>query len=245
MKSIAFASRNLKEIIRDPLSIFFSIGLPLFLLILLGFIGKNVGVSIFQVQNFLPGIIVFSFAFISLFSGLLISNDRNNSFLMRLFASPLSPLDYIIGYSLPLLIFATLQFIICIIASMILGLSISLINIIFTFILTLPVAILFIALGLTLGLIFNNKQVGGIASIFVNLVAFTNGMWFSWDVVGPIFKTIAYMLPFASAVDMLRFALQGNYLQILSPLLIVSIYMIIIILITIWTFNNTIKNENI
>ena len=245
MKSIAFASRNLKEIIRDPLSILFSIGLPLFLLILLGFIGKNAGVSIFQIENFLPGIIVFSFAFISLFSGLLISNDRNNSFLMRLFASPLSSLDYIIGYSLPLLIFATLQFIICVIAAIFLGLPVSLINVIFTFILTIPVAILFIALGLILGLIFNNKQVGGIASIFVNLVAFTNGMWFSWEVVGPIFKTIAYVLPFASAVDMLRFALQGNYLQILSPFLLVIIYMFILILIAAWAFNNTITNENI
>lgn len=245
MKSIALASRNLKEIIRDPLSILFSIGLPLFLLIFLGFIGKNAGVNIFQIQNFLPGIIVFSFAFISLFSGILLSNDRNNSFLIRLFASPLSSLDYIIGYSLPLLIFATLQFIICIIAAISLGLSISSINVILTFILALPVAILFIALGLILGLIFNNKQVGGIASIFVNLVAFTNGMWFSWDVAGPIFKTIAYSLPFASAVDMLRFVIQGNYLKILSPLLIVTIYMIIIILIAIWAFNDTITNENI
>lgn len=88
MKSLTFAKRNIKEIIKDPLSLVFCIGLPLFLLVMISVMQKSIKVDQFEIEIFAPGIIVFSFAFITLFSSMLISGDRKSSFLIRLFTSP-------------------------------------------------------------------------------------------------------------------------------------------------------------
>src|SRR5690625_5421062 len=58
MAVTAFATRNRKEILRDPLSIVFGIGFPLVILILLSFLQKSLpGMSdIFAIENFVPGI---------------------------------------------------------------------------------------------------------------------------------------------------------------------------------------------
>lgn len=117
MKTLAFASRNAKEILRDPLNLAFGIGFPLAILFLLSIIQSNVPVSLFEIENLVPGIAVFGFSFISTFSGMLIAKDRSTSFLMRLFSSPLTGANFILGYTLPLLPFAIVQSAICFIAA--------------------------------------------------------------------------------------------------------------------------------
>jgi len=102
MRFLVFASRNRKELLRDPLNLAFGIGFPLVLLLLLSAIQANIPVSLFKIEKLAPGIAVFGLSFISLFSGTLIAKDRTTSFLMRLFASPLSASDFILGYALPL-----------------------------------------------------------------------------------------------------------------------------------------------
>ena len=76
MKTLAFASRNTKEILRDPLNLAFGIGFPLAVLLLLSLIQSNIPVSLFEIGNLTPGIAVFGLSFISLFSGMLIAKDR-------------------------------------------------------------------------------------------------------------------------------------------------------------------------
>ena len=75
--------RNLKEILRDPLSLIFIIGLPLLMEIMFYYLFHEY-TNQFEMMYLAPGIIVFSQAFLSLFIGLLISIDRNSSFLTRL-----------------------------------------------------------------------------------------------------------------------------------------------------------------
>ncbi|WP_199794822.1 NUDIX hydrolase [Paenibacillus faecalis] len=84
-----FAGRNRKEIFRDPLSIILGIALPLLLLVVFTTIEKNAPLDTFKVENLTPGLIVFSFAFLMMFSALLIAKDKQSAFLTRLFASPL------------------------------------------------------------------------------------------------------------------------------------------------------------
>lgn len=80
MKSLAFAARNHKEIIRDPLNLAFGIGFPLVILLLLTAIQANVPTELFVIDKLIPGIAVFGLSFISLFSGMLIAKDRSTSF---------------------------------------------------------------------------------------------------------------------------------------------------------------------
>jgi ABC-2 type transport system permease protein len=238
----AFASRNSKELLRDPLSLAFCIAFPLFLLILVAMLNKVLPpVEIFKIENFAPGTAVFSFSFLSLFSGMLIGKDRSTSFLARLFASPLTPSDYIFGYSLPLLSIALIQSVVFFIVAFFFGLPVT-VNVLMTLLILIPTAVLFIGFGLLFGSIFTDKQVGGVFSIFAWLIAFLSGMWIDLNMVGGKLKTIAYLLPFAHAVDSAKAALAGEYLSIFPHLLWVIGYMVIVFIIAVWVFRKKMKS---
>ena len=68
MKMLTLASRNAKEILRDPLTLFFGLGFPVVLLLLLTLIQSNIPVSLFEIEHLAPGIAVFGLSFMTLFS---------------------------------------------------------------------------------------------------------------------------------------------------------------------------------
>lgn len=243
MKSMVFASRNRKELLRDPLNLVFSIGFPLAVLFLFSIIGKNVPESIFVIESMAPGVAVFGLSFISLFSGTLISKDRTSSFLMRLFTTPLKASDYIIGYILPLLPMAIAQSAVCFSVSFFLGLEVS-INVLLALVVLIPTAALFIGIGLLVGSILNDKQVGGLCgALLTNLSAWLSGAWFDVRLVGGTFETIAYLLPFAHAVDAARAAMSGDYASIFPHLWWVIGYAVVILAIAIVVFKRKMNSD--
>ena len=218
MRMLTFASRNAKEIIRDPLNLCFGLGFPLVLILLLSAIHANVPVSLFEIEHLTPGITVFGLSFMTLFSGTLIAKDRGSSLLQRLYTTPLTPLDFIFGYTLPIVPFAVGQSIVCYIVAIILGLEASA-NILLAILLVVPVSILFVAMGLLFGSILSDKQVGGICGgLLTNLSACLSGTWFDLELVGGVFKEIAYALPFVHAVEMERAILGGDFAGIFPHL---------------------------
>ncbi len=243
MKMISFASRNTKEILRDPLNLFFGLGFPLVLLLLLSAIQANIPVSLFEIQHLTPGITVFGLSFMTLFSATIIAKDRGTSFLQRLYTSPLKPMDFILGYTLPMLPIALAQTMTCYIAAIALGLKVS-VSILYAMVGVLPVAFLYIALGLLCGSVFTDKQVGGICgALLTNLSAWFSGIWFDLDLVGGIFKKIAYCLPFVHGVDMERAILRGDYSQIFPHLWWVLGYCLVIFSAAIWLFLRQMKDR--
>lgn len=214
MKLLTFTSRTTKEIMRDPLTVFFGLGFPLVLILLLSAIQANVPVALFEIDHLTPGITVFGLAFMSLFSATLIAKDREAAFMQRLYTTPLKASDFILGYALPIIPIAMAQSFICYVVAVLLGLSITL-NILWAILLILPISVFFIALGLLFGSILNVKQVGGICgALLTNLSAWLSGVWFDLDLVGGTFKKIAYLFPFVHAVEMERAVLSGNYSDI-------------------------------
>ena len=145
MRTLNFAKRNFKEIIRDPLSIIFAILLPLFLLFI--FQQFKIPSESYKLENFTPGIIVFGFSFITLFTGMLVSKDRTTSLLVRLGISPMRSIEYILGYMLSIIPIIIAQNILFFILALILGLSFS-INILFAALISVIISILFIAIGI-------------------------------------------------------------------------------------------------
>jgi len=163
---------------------------------------------------------------------------------LRLYISPMKSSDFILGYTLPLLPMAMMQMIICFIVAMALGLTIS-INILLTIVVLIPAAILFIAIGLLCGSIFNEKQVSGICgALLTNLAAWLSGTWFDLDLVGGTFKTIANLLPFSHAVETGRAAMSGNYDMIMPHLLWVIGYGVIVMGFAIFSFAKKAKSDN-
>ena len=94
---LCFAGRNVREIIRDPLTLFFGLVFPLILLLMMTLIQANIPVQLFAIGHLAPGVAVFGQSFLALFSAMLISRDRSSAFLTRLYATPLRAADFLLG----------------------------------------------------------------------------------------------------------------------------------------------------
>jgi len=231
--------------LRDPINLAFGIGFPLVLLFLLSAIQSNIPVSLFEISKLSPGIAVFGLSFISLFSGTLIAKDRSSSFLMRLFTSPLTATDFILGYVLPLLPMAIIQSALCFTVSFFLGLTIS-VNVLVTLVVLLPPAFLFIGIGLLAGTVFTDKQVGGICgALLTNVSAWLSGTWFDLNLVGGTFKTVAYALPFAHAVDAAKASMAGDYASIFPHLWWVIGYAAVMMIAAIIVFKKKMNSDKV
>ncbi len=210
MKMWTFANRNAKEILRDPLNLCFGLGFPLVLILLLSAIQANIPVALFEIHSLTPGICVFGLSFMTLFTATIIARDRTSALLQRLYTTPLTPLDFILGYLLPMIPISLAQSVVCYLAAMLLGLQAT-VQIFYAVAMILPVALLYIALGLLFGSILNDKQVGGICgALLTNLSAWLSGIWFDLELVGGTFGKVADVLPFVHAVQMCRAVLAGN-----------------------------------
>ncbi len=243
MRMLTFAGRNAKEILRDPLTLFFGLGFPLVLILLLSAIQANIPVKLFEIQHLTPGITVFGLAFMTLFSATVIAKDRGSSLLQRLYTTPLTPTDFILGYTLPILPIAVAQCVICYIVAVMLGLEIT-VGILYAVMLIIPVSILYIALGLLCGSVLTDKQVGGICgALLTNLSAWLSGIWFDLDLVGGTFKKIAYALPFVHAVALERAALAGDFAGIFPHLWWVLGYAAVLLALAVLLFLRQMKKQ--
>lgn len=241
MRTLNFASRNFKEIIRDPLSIIFAILLPLFLLFI--FQQFKIPNEVYKIENFTPGIIIFSFSFISLFTATLVANDRSTSLLTRLCASPMKTIEYIGGYVLSIMPLVIIQNVLFFISAIILGLDFN-INVIYTILISLPISLLFIMLGILIGCISTEKSASGISSVVVQLVAFTSGMYFSTEMVGEVFNFICDILPFKGTLDITKAFLNADYSGLCIPIITVVIYTIIVLVLACILFRKRLQSDN-
>ena len=240
---MTFASRNTKELLRDPLNLFFGLGFPLVLILLLSAIQANIPVTLFEIQHLAPGITIFGLSFMTLFSATIIAKDRGSSLLQRLYTTPLTATDFILGYTLPVIPIAMAQCVVCYLAAIVLGLPVT-VNILYAILMILPVSLLYIGLGLLCGSIFNDKQVGGICgALLTNLSAWLSGVWFDLDLVGGAFRKIAYALPFVHAVDMERAVLQGDFAGIFPHLWWVLGYAAVLLALAVLMFLRQMKKQ--
>ena len=243
MRMLTFAKRNLKEILRDPINLVFGLGFPLILLLLLSAIQANVPVNIFEIDTLTPGITVFGLSFITLFSATLVAKDRESALLQRLYATPLTGFDFILGYMLPLLPVAVGQTVICYLFAIPLGLTVS-INIVYAIIGLVPMAIFNIALGLLCGSILGVKQVGGICgALLTNLSAWLSGVWFDLKLVGGFFEKLAGVLPFVHAVEIEKALFNGNYELALGHILPILLYSVFITVASVFFFLRQMKKQ--
>lgn len=243
MKTLTFAARTAKEILRDPLNLAFGLGFPIVLLLLLSAIQANIPVSLFEIQSLAPGIAVFGLSFMTLFSATLIAKDRGSSLLQRLYTTPLSSFDFILGYTLPILPIALAQTVVCYIFAVILGLQVTW-NILLSVVAIIPAALLYIALGLLCGSVFTDKQVGGICgALLTNLSAWLSGVWFDLELVGGVFQKIAYGLPFVHAVELERAVLSGSFSDLLPHLCWVLGYAVVIAAAAAFAFLRQMKKQ--
>ena len=224
MRMFTFARRCAKEILRDPINLGFGLGFPLVLLVMLSAMQANIPISLFEINTLTPGITVFGLSFITLFSATLVAKDRESALLQRLYTTPLTGLDFILGYMLPLLPIAIGQTVICFLFAIPLGLTVS-VNIIYAIIGIIPMAVFNIALGLLCGSVFGVKQVGGICgALLTNLSAWLSGVWFDLSLVGGFFQRIANALPFVHAAELEKALFGGNLEAAVAHIIPITVY---------------------
>lgn len=224
MRMRTFASRCAREVLRDPINLAFGLGFPLVLLFLLSALQANIPVPLFEIHRLTPGITVFGLSFLTLFSATLIARDRETSLLQRLYTTPLTAPDFILGYLLPVLPMALGQTMLCYLCAIPLGLKFS-IHTLWAILGVVPVSVFYISLGLLCGSLFGVKQVGGLCgALLTNLSAWLSGIWFDLSLVGGVYEKIAHALPFFHAVELEKALCAGELRTAAGHLLPVLIY---------------------
>ena len=242
MRTLNFAKRNIKELIRDPLSLVFSVLLPLFLLFI--FQQFNIPNEAYNLTNFTPGIIIFSFSFITLFTATLISRDRQSSLLIRLGVSPMKSHEYILGYMISLIPMILIQNVLLFGLALLLGLNFS-ISILYTIVASIVVSSLFISIGILFGSMLSEKGASGVSSIIVQFVCFTSGMYFSIDLVGKGFAKVCHILPFEGSLNILKAVLNNDFSMVTTTNIVVfALYTLAIVVLSIIIFNKKMTSDN-
>lgn len=213
-RAAAFSRRNGKEILRDPLSYAFCLGFPLVMLVVMTLIDRSIpseaGMTLFRIDRLSGGIAVFGQTFFMLFLALTVSKDRGSSFLVRLYATPMTAGDFTAGYLVPVLILALAQGIVVCAASLVVslagGVKLDLMGLAAMLGSLLPSAVLFAALGLLFGTLFSEKAGPGLCSVVISLGSFFGGIWFDAESAGGVLLRICRSLPFYYCVSAARSA---------------------------------------
>ena len=243
MKMLTFAKRCAKEILRDPINLGFGLGFPLVLLLLLSAMQANIPVNLFEINVLTPGMTVFGLSFMTLFSATLIARDRESAFLQRLYTTPLTGIDFILGYMLPILPIAMGQAAVCYLFAIPLGLTVSP-NIVYAILGIVPMAVFNISLGLLFGSLLGVKQVGGICgALLTNLSAWLSGVWFDLELVGGFFQKIANALPFFHAAQMEKALFAGEFQQAADHALPVLAYSVLVTVAAVLCFLRQMKKQ--
>lgn len=251
MRSLIFAKRTAKEILRDPLSYIFCIGFPIVMLMIMTIVNESIpkeaGLTIFRIDNLAPGIAFFGLTFVMLFTALQVSKDRTTTFMTRLYATPMTSFDFIAGYTFAVLIIAAIQMIITFLASGVIaavnGVEMNFVNICLCVVILLLTAVLFIALGILFGTLLNDKAAPGVCSIIISAAGMLGGVWMDLDSISGGFKKTCEILPFYPAVKAARHAISGEIGGIGKSLIWVFIYAVILYIIAVLIFKGKMKSD--
>lgn len=248
-----FSIRNMKEILRDPLSYLFCIGFPLVMLVIMTLVDRSIpkeaNMTIFRIRNLSGGIMVFGLTFVMLFTAITVAKDRSSAFLLRMYASPMTAMDFVAGYLLPMLAIALLQCALIGAASFVIsvlvkeplaagGLLLSLLAVV-------PSAAFFIGLGLLFGTLLSDKAAPGLCSIVISLGSFLGSIWFDAEGTGGVLLDIARCLPFHYCTKSVRAALQWDlsWEAFGLPLLVVCISAVAVMSVAALVFRLKMKAE--
>ncbi|MBO7378037.1 MAG: ABC transporter permease [Clostridia bacterium] len=237
--------RNVKEIIRDPLSLVFTLAMPLFMEILFYLIFHELTAQ-FRMKYLAPGIVEFSQSFLALFTGILIAVDRKTSFLTRLYVSEAKPYEFISGYAFAVLPIALVQSVLFFLVGGFFDFSLFGLGMVLAVPLSVISSLFFIAVGILIGSVCGEKSVGGVSSIVITGQSVLSGMWF--PVEGLNRGMIAFMevLPFKNATKLVQNVIIGVndvFKDFALPLLIVLAYTAVAFVVAIIAFKSKMKEK--
>lgn len=247
----AFSSRNIKEILREPLSYIFCLGFPLVMLVIMTFVNKSIpaesGMTVFRIDNLYGGISVFGQTFIMLFTAITVSKDRAGAFLVRMYSTPMTTADFVMGYILPMTALSVIQNIITAVASLIIsfivGIEINIAGMLLSVIVLIPSAVMFTGFGLLFGTLFSDKSAPAISSIIISLSSFLGGIWFDTDNAGGVMLKLSKCLPFYYCTRTARLSTAMDFDNFAVPIITVTACSVIVVILSAWIFRTKMKAD--
>jgi ABC-2 type transport system permease protein len=143
-----------------------------------------------------------------LFTSIQVSKDRTTALLLRLYASPMKPVEYIFGYTMPVVVLAVVQMVICFTVSFVIGMctgdSLGVTEMLLSMVALFPSVFLFAGFGILFGTLVNEKAAPGLCSILISAAGMIGGIWMDIDGLGGAIKNVARALPFYHGVSLAR-----------------------------------------
>lgn len=218
-KLLTLVKRNIKEIVRDPLSVVFCIGFPIVMLVFMQLIlsGMESVPENFKIDSYAVGICLFGYTFSMLFTATTIAADKNTEFINRLMIAPISKTKYLFSFVLAVLPITLLQTIIFFATALLFGFTFSF-NLFLAILALIPSAIFFISLGILFGMLAKTeKHAGPLCSIIISVSMILGGVFMPVANMG-VFSDIVNALPFIHTLEIGTSVLAGNFLESLIHL---------------------------
>lgn len=245
-RTLIFARRVTLELLRDPLSYIFALGFPMVMLLVMTLVNQSIpeeaAMTIFTLPSLVPAVWVFGMTFLMLFSAQLLAKDRSEAFLIRLYLSPMTSADFLMGYLLPVTVLGVLQGIITYGTGAVVGLftgeSVSLSGVLLSVLLSLPSLLLFISMGLLFGAVLSERAAPGISSVIISVSSLLGGIWMDVDLMGGAWLDVCRALPFYHAVKLARCGAALDFSGIPLSLIVVCIYGVLLFLLAALLFRH-------
>ena len=205
----ALVKRDMKEIVRDPVSLGLLFALPLAMEVLFYFIFHGLTPQ-FEMNGFAPSMIGFAHAFLALFAALLVSTDRETAFVTRLYTTPVEAHEFVTAYELSVIPLGMLQAFLTLLCAVLIDGSIISIRMLYLIPACLLSIMMFASLGILAGSLFGTKAVGGISSILITGQSVLSGMWFPPEGLPEGFVKFMNVLPFRSLSELFRNIITGE-----------------------------------
>jgi ABC-2 type transport system permease protein len=164
-----------------------------------------------------PGIIVFGILIIIPTAARTMVTDKEKGMLARLLTTPTRPIDFILGYSVGLVLIAAAQIIIIMVATWLFGLNMTG-NPLLAFFVFLLTSMCCIGIGMVVAsLTKTENQAEPLCWLFAMPLAALSGCWFSIELMPSYLRTFANVFPFAHTVEASRAILiRGVGLEAIS-----------------------------
>ena len=235
--------RELKRYTRSRAQIIASMGQPLLYLLVLGFgLGpvyqKAGGGSYLQFMS--PGVIGMAVLFSSVFSGIALLWDRQFGFLKETLVAPVPRIEIMIGRTLGAATTAMIQGLLVTTVCLIAGFRpVSLAMVPLAFLFLALIAIVFAALGTTIGSSLQDMQAFPIVMNFLVLpIFFLSGALFPLKNLPRALGIVTSVDPLSYGVDGLRVALLGGgYFGATIDILVLAVVAVILLCLGAWRFS--------
>jgi len=151
-----------------------------------------------------PGIIIFGLLILIPTSARTVVRDKEKGMLSRLLTTPTRPVDFILGYSLYLVVIAIAQIIIFMVAAWLLGMDI-VGNFWLAFLVFFLAGLCSIGVGMVVASLSKTEQQAEPLCWLISMpLAMLSGCWFSIEMMPQYLRGLAYAFPYAHAIDASR-----------------------------------------